>query len=199
MNGAKELQGHRFGRLVVKERAGSIGKRAAWLCLCDCGKESRVLGKYLLCGDTTSCGCQKYVGMHKANYVHGKAFDPVYHIYYKMLGRCENPKNKAYPRYGGRGIYVCERWKLDVMHFIADMGPRPEGFSVERKNNDGPYSPENCVWASDYDQRMNQCRSVTIGGVPLLYWADMMGLSYSRARYLSLAHRDNNIYFEMET
>ena len=82
-----------------------------------------------------------------------------------MKGRCRNPNDKSYKNYGGRGITVCNRWN-DFANFLEDMGERPEGMSLERKDNNGNYEPSNCKWATRSDQQNNRRsnRLFTING-----------------------------------
>ena len=107
--------------------------------------------------------------------------DPMYVVWCGIVQRCENPAHAAYPRYGGRGITICTRWRRDFMAFYEDMGPRPTpGYSVDRIDNDGPYSPENCRWATAKEQNRN-CRTnrmLTFQGETLCLaeWSERTGI-----------------------
>lgn len=169
-----DLTDQRFGRLKVLYRASPKGaKNTKWACVCDCTKETVVAYTSLVRGEATSCGCYR----DEVHRTHGMSRTPIYGLYRKMLDRCSNPKSVDYAFYGGRGITVCDRWNPEqggcFENFYADMGPRPEGtypsgwplYSLDRTDNDGPYSPENCQWADKEQQTKNvRPRRVSLRG-----------------------------------
>ena len=95
-------------------------------------------------------------GAANPNWRGGVCSHPLYETYHDMIGRCERPTHHAYAGYGGRGIRVCERWRASFWNFVADMGERPTGLSLDRVQNDGPYAPENCRWATRSEQMRNR-------------------------------------------
>lgn len=157
--------GERYGRLTVLSRAEnkiepSGAVRAMWNCRCDCGNERTVSGQTLSKGTTKSCGCLA-VEMSKERSTHGQSYDSVYRIWNTMKQRCANPKNTHWDSYGGRGIKVCDRW-LTFENFFQDMGERPHGLTLERKDNERGYEPGNVIWASRLDQANNRRTNVFI-------------------------------------
>lgn len=170
-----ELGGLRFGRLLVIER---VGKK--WRCVCDCGAESFALSHLLRKGKKRSCGCLRRETTSKTHSKHGKCDSSIYSRWHHMIRRCTDSSHRTFKHYGGRGIKVCERWRT-FENFYADMGDPPDGLTLERKDVNGDYCPENCVWASQKTQTRNQRRTLmaNINGEKksVRDWCDMLGLN----------------------
>lgn len=178
--------GQSFGQLTVlqAERVPLTPGRAAagfktglrgFRCRCSCGKETVISATALTRGTAKSCGClrtaksaARTAAMSEQNVQHGlsrqKAKHPLYPVWVGMMARCYHPNHDAYARYGGRGITVCEAWH-DPAAFVADverlLGQRPDGFTLDRIDNDSGYAPGNVRWASRTTQSRN--RSGNIG------------------------------------
>lgn len=173
--------GERHTRLVVVSRAPNKSEtdtNARWNCVCDCGKEVIAYGQDLKRGKVKSCGCLNAERIK----THGASRSPVYKVWQQMFQRCENPNCDAYRNYGARGIRVDDRWK-SFETFIADMGIPAKGLTIERKDNNGNYSKDNCEWVPMKVQGSNKRNNVhlTYEGVTLTLsqWAERTGINYT--------------------
>lgn len=175
MSYIKDHTGTRFGRLVAisRHRTGGITR---YVCVCDCGGSLDTAASHLVSGNTRSCGCLLKEQVGDRFRTHGLHKTPTYRIWAGMLSRCRDPKNHGYADYGGRGITVCNRW-LVFENFFEDMGPRPDGLTLEREDNEKGYCKENCVWASAGIQARNRRNTVRVS----LHGTEMTAAEAARA------------------
>lgn len=153
-----ELKGRKFFRLTAIERVRR-NRTTFYRCLCACGTEKLVRSQSLLNGDTRSCGCLRSDKMRREKTRHAHYRSPTYNSYRSMLARCK-PTHRQYKDYGGRGISICSRWLESFENFLADMGERPAGKTLDREKNDGNYEPGNCRWATRLEQNRNKRKHI---------------------------------------
>lgn len=173
--------GERFGRWVV---IGTVGKRA--LCQCDCGTVKDRDYPSLRYGRSMSCGCIRMENIRlrtAESSAMRRAHRREWETWCRITGRCKNPNVAGWHNYGGRGIQVCARWAASFEDFFADMGPRPDGCSIDRIDVDGNYEPTNCRWATGKQQSNNKRTNhvLTYQGrtLSVAEWASAIGLTYS--------------------
>ena len=178
---AKDITGQRFGRLIA---LGPVGKNdnsnVIWLCVCDCGKITNVVGDYLRKGGTRSCGCLS----QESRTVHGMRGTAIYRIWSHIKGRCINQSDNAYASYGGRNIHICDEWRHDFQAFYDYVSALPDygkkGYSIDRIDNDGDYEPGNVQWSSSKQQSRNRRSNIllTYAGKTqcVADWADELGI-----------------------
>lgn len=179
----RDLRGIEFGNLTVYSEAprGSRGE-VRWICICKCGKFTNVSAGNLKGGNVQSCGCSKGELITFSKLRHGATVagqcSGTYRSWAGMLKRCRDKANNRYKRYGGRGITVCQSWQT-FDNFLADMGERPDGMSIDRIDNDGHYSCgtcEECIrlgrtfngqWIPRSDQQKKTSKTIylTVNGV----------------------------------
>lgn len=186
----KNRVGHSWGRWTVESFAGyNKIRQALWLCRCRCGTTRTFSSGTIAAECSESCGCIRNEMTAARNTTHGGAKRgrqcPEYVVWCGMKQRCFDKNATNYSDYGGRGVGVCERWlgNEGFANFLADVGERPsKKHTIERRDNDAGYSPENCFWALRVEQRRNQrnprLRPLEFRGETLLVveWADRLGI-----------------------
>ena len=151
---------NKYGKLRIIKRAESLGG-IRFLCNCICGKNKIVRLSHLKSGSVSSCGCIRKKMCAKLKYKHGRTHTQEWDAWRNANTRCYNKNCPDYKNYGERGIVVCRRWnrknKNGFVNFYKDMGRKTHNFlSLDRKNNNGNYTPENCRWATYYQQIHNR-------------------------------------------
>lgn len=190
--GSRDLTGEKYGRLTVVGRAENLvssdeslrpGRRLSmWRCTCECGRQKIARHDHIVSGATKSCGCLHKENIRRgeahADYKHGMSQAPGYYSWSAARRRVMTND----PRYGGRGIRMCQRWLDSFENFIADMGHPPPGLTIDRIDNNGDYEPGNCRWADMTQQVRNRRNSVAleIDGVTRspAEWSEISGIHW---------------------
>lgn len=185
----KSLIGMRFNKLTVESFSHFNEKNRLYFnCKCDCGvRKSLLMGNFSgKNASTKSCGCHRADSLRKLAFKHGNTIrgkTPEYNAWQHMISRCYDVNDPRYSNYGGRGITVCKKWRNDFIAFLSDMGNRPTGKSLDRKNNNLGYSKFNCRWADDFQQANNRTTNTRITykgkSLTLSQWSNETGMNQS--------------------
>ena len=191
MNGSKrkpsDLTGYRFGYFEVTEELPphirKNGKKVrVWDCVCICGNHRTLNRQEIITGKRKSCGCMAAELMRKSNTVHGDSHTRRHNIWSGMRERCYTKTDSHYPGYGGRGITVCREWLLNYTAFRdwATANGYTDELSIDRIDNNGPYSPENCRWVNHRSQcnstRRNHCIEINGEQKTIAEWSRISGV-----------------------
>ena len=194
MRKRKNLIGQTFGRLTViaegeTRELSNKRKQYYWLCQCNCGSKPKEINQNcLLNGETISCGCYHSEHNHEYGFKHGMSNTRIYTIWSGMIQRCCNPNAKNYPRYGGRGITICEEWK-EFKNFYdwSKISGYTDNLTIERLDNNGNYCPEKCTWITKQKQMRNTRRNkfIEYGGKVhcVSEWAEILGINPEKLFY----------------
>ena len=175
-------QGDKFGDLTIIKEIERYKEKRYFLCRCSCGKERRVRFVALRAGRIKSCGCKRDERNRTANLSHGEAGSHLYNSWHSMKQRCLNPRSKVFIHYGGRGITVRPEWmEYESFRAWALANSYSPNLTIERKDVNGNYEPDNCTWIEAPKQLLNtrRTRRLTLDGKtqPLKLWADELGMS----------------------
>lgn len=193
----KDETGNTYGLLTVVEYLGIRKTRAFWKTECSCGNTLEISGKDLRNGHTKSCGCLR-VDSNRARkgvpVTHGRRNSSEYGAWRAMKKRCLNPNHAAYGNYGGRGILIAPEWINSFEAFYRDVGPRPgPAYSLDRRDNDGNYTKENCRWATRLEQQNNRRSNIVVvhGGedLTLTELGRKFGASYPTSPHYYITRR----------
>lgn len=198
----KDLSCRKFGKLtVLYDLHNNHTTHRYWLCVCDCGNLTEVMGSNLRKGHVKSCGCL----VAETNKKHGKRDTKLYLVWKGIKNRCYNSNTKRYRDYGGRGIAVCSEWKDDFQAFYdwSMSNGYKEGLSIDRIDNDKGYSPDNCRFVNYKIQGRNKRnnKNYTINGEThcLSEWCEILGLNYKRTwKRINTFHWSIEKAFELE-
>lgn len=181
----EDLTGRQFGRLTVISYDHSDNNHIThWLCRCSCGKTKIVSRTNLFNGGTVSCGCYLSESARDRFTTHNGSKTPLYEVWHGMRQRCTNSNHKHYDHYGGRGIDICDEWdNFENFRDWANENGYEPGLSIDRKNNDGGYSPDNCRWTDWHTQLNNKSNNhyISYAGErdTLANWARKLNVNYS--------------------
>lgn len=179
-----DLSGQRFGKLTALRFIGRVNKHSMFMCICDCGKETIVTSNNLRRNHTTSCGCESSKKtMGKRSITHGLSKHPLFKMWCYMRNRCYWDKHNRFEHYGGKGITVCDEWRDDFEPFYlwAINNGWKKGLSIDRRENDKNYCPDNCRFTTTFHQNRNRTSNVkiTIDGETkiLIEWSELSGIN----------------------
>lgn len=179
--------GVKFGRWTVvgrSDRINSHRRKCYFFCVCECGKQVELERSSLTSGKSKSCGCSlEGRPLHYGGSRNQSRTRAYYNTWINMIRRCGVPTAAGYDLYGGRGIKVCPRWRDSIDAFVEDMGPRPDGTSLDRIDSDGDYEPNNCRWATALQQGRNRRnnRIIEHDGISrtVSEWAVITGIKFN--------------------
>lgn len=196
-----DITGQKFNRLKVIKRYGySTDKHITWLCECECGNKAIVTGKQLRSGQTKSCGCYNKELTTIRNTKHGKRHTRLYRIWLLMKNRCNNPKDKYYYCYGGKGVKVCNEWSnnFELFYEWSISNGYNDKLTIDRIDSDKGYQPDNCRWTTNKEQQNNKTNNhyITYKGKTqsMKKWSEELKIDYS-----TLRNRINVYQWDIET